>query len=152
MSYSPAFKCFVGLLLPLTFAWKLAAGPDDPNEFPKTIAQFLKFREFEEVKTEEVMGGMWAVRAHRGDCRLFVVEVSSKGWTRELIRTFAQASDRLFIVFHGSIYEYDPTWLTVANDIYLRALRKLGLARSTLIVGVAAAPSCAAERLPWNEL
>ena len=152
MSYSPAFKWSIGLLLPLTLAWKLAAGPDDPNESPKTIAQFLRLREFEEVTTEEVMGGMWVVRAHRGECRLLVVEVSSKGWTRELIGTFAKASDRLFIVFRGSVYEYDLNWLTVTNDIYARALRKLGLARATLMVGVAASPICAAERLPWNEL
>ena len=152
MSYSPAFKWFIGLLLPLTLAWKLAAGPDDPNESPKTIAQFLRLREFEEVTTEEVMGGMWVVRAHRGECRLLVVEVSSKGWTRELIGTFAKASDRLFIVFRGSVYEYVSTWRTVTNDIYARVLRKLGLARTTLMVGVAASPICAAERLPWNEL
>jgi hypothetical protein len=152
VSCSPAFKWFVGLLLPLTLVWKLAAGPDDPREVPKTIAQLLRQREFENVKTEEVMGGMWVVRAYRGECRLFVVELSSKGWTRELIRTFAESSDRLFIVLQGSVYEYDSTWRTAANDVYFRVLRKLGLARPTPILGVAASPICAVERLPWNEL
>ena len=152
MSYSPALKWFIGFLLQLTFAWKLAAGAGDPNELPKTIAQFLKYRQFEEVRTEEVMDGMWAVRARRGDCRLFVVEVSSKGWTRDVIRTFVDTSDRLFVVVHGSVHEYDSTLLTVTNDIYVRALRKIGLARRAPILGVAAAATCAAERLPWNEL
>ena len=105
MSYSPAFRWFIGLLLPLTFAWKLVAGPGDPNQIPNTIAQFLRHQEFDAVRTEEVMDGMWAVRAHRGDCRLFVIEVSSKGWTRDLTRTFVDASDKLFIVAHGSVYE-----------------------------------------------
>jgi hypothetical protein len=152
VSCSPALRWFIGFLLPLTFAWKLAAGAGDPNEIPKTIAQFLKYREFEDVRTEEVMDGMWAVRARRGDCRLFVVEVSSKGWTRDVIRTFADASDRLFVVVLGSVYAYDSTWLTVTNDIYVRVLRKIGLARRAPILGVAAAATCAAERLPWNEL
>jgi hypothetical protein len=152
VSYSPAFKWFIGLLLPLTFAWKLAAGAGDPNEIPKMIAQFLKYRAFEDVRTEEVMDGMWAVQARRGDCRLFVVEVSSKGWTRDVIRTFADASDQLFVVVLGSVHAYDSTWLTVTNDIYVRVLRKIGLARLAPILGVAASPMCAAEQLPWHEL
>ena len=153
MNCSPAFKWFIALLLPFTFTWKLAVGPEDSNEPPRTIAQFLSQREFEDVKTEQVMdGNMWMVRARKGECRLFVVEVWSNVWTRKLMRTFAEAPDKLFIVFHGSVYENNPSWMTATKVIYYRALRKLGLTRSALIVGVAASPNCSAERLPWNEL
>jgi len=138
--------------LPLTFAWKLAAGTGDPNEISETIAQFLRHHDFQDVKTEEAMPGMWAVRGHRRECRLFVVEVSSRGWTRDLMRSLADASDQLFIVSRGSVNEYDSTLRTVTDDIYVRILRKVGLARSVPILGVAASPTCAAERLPWREL
>jgi hypothetical protein len=152
VSYSPAFKWFIGVLLPLTFAWKLAADTGDPNEILKAVAEFLRHQEFEAAETEEVIDGMWAVRARRGDCRLFVVEISGKGWTKELTRLFADTSDQLFIVVQGSAHEKDSTWLAIANDIYVRALRKIRLARPAPILGVAASPICAAERLPWNEL
>ena len=152
MSSSPAFKWFIALLVPLTFAWKLAAGPGDPNEISETITQFLRHHEFDDVRTEEAMAGMWVVRGRRGECRLFVVEGSSRGWTRDVMRSLANASDRLFFLSHGSIYEYDSTWLTITSDIYVRTLRKIGLVRSVPILGVAASPICAAERLPWKEL
>jgi len=152
VSYSPAFKWFIGLLLPLTFAWKLAAGPGDPNEILQTIKQFLKHQEFETVEIEEVLNGLWAVHARRGGCRMLVVEVSSKGWTKELARTFADESDQLFTVVRGAVYEYNSTWLAITNDLYLRVLRKGRLARPAPILGVAASPQCDAERLPWNEL
>ena len=152
MSCSAAFKAFIGFLLPMTFAWKLVAGLGDPHEIPKTIVQFLRHRGFETVKTEEVMDGMWVVRAQQRDCRLLVVEVSSKGWTRDVIRTFADTSDQLFLVVQGTVYEFDSNWLTVSNDIYIRVLRKIGLARSAPLLGVAASAACAADRLPWNEL
>jgi hypothetical protein len=153
VSYSPAFKWFVGLLLPLTFAWKLAAGPGDPNETSAALAQFLIQHDFQNVKTEEMMDGMWAIRAHKGECRLFVVEAGAgKGWTRDLIGVFTDPSDQLFIVSHGSVYDYDSTWLTDTHDTYFAVLRKIGLARPAPVLGVAASPTCAGKRLPWNEL
>lgn len=80
MSCSPAFKWFVGLLLPLTLAWKLAAISEDPSEVPHAIARFLTQRAFDDVKTQDVMGSssMWVV-ARTADCRLFVFEVTSNG-------------------------------------------------------------------------
>ncbi len=152
MSYSPAFKWFVGLLLPVTFAWKLSVGPGDANGTYAALSQFLHDRGFNDVKTEEMMDGMWAVRARKGECRLFVVEVDSgKGWTRNLMRTLTDASDELFIVFRGSAHDYDSTWSTVTDDIYFRILRRIGLARTAPVLGVAASPTCAARRLPWDK-
>ncbi len=143
----------MGLLLPLTLAWKLAVGPGDQNEYAKALAQFLRQRAFDAVKMEPVMDDMWVVRAHKGECDLFAVElVSSKGWTRDLIRTFAGSSDDVFIVSRGSVYDYDSTWLAVTDEIYSRVLRKIGLVRAAPVLGVAATPKCAARRLPWNEL
>jgi hypothetical protein len=117
------------------------------------IAQFLFQRGFEDVKTEDVMAGMRVVRAHKGECHLFVVELAtSKGWTQDLIRTLTDASDELFIVSRGFVYDYDSTWLAVSDDIYFRTLRKIGLARAAAVLGVAATPICVARRLPWNRL
>jgi hypothetical protein len=152
VNYSPAFKWTVGLLLPLTLAWKIAVGADNPNEFTDRIVEFLVHKGFDAVTTEEPMDGMQVVRAIRGDCRMFVVERSGKGWTWQLMRTLGEPTDRHFIIFRGEIYEDEPTWLTAANDIYFRTLRRFGLGRLALVVGVAASPACDAERLTWNEL
>jgi len=153
VSFSPTFKWFVGLLLPLTFMWKLAGGPGDPSETSAAVAQFLRQLDFEGVSTEGgTLGHMWVVRAHRGECRLSIVElISSKGWTRDLIRTFTDPSDELFIVSGGSVYDYSSNWLDVINDIYLKTLRRIGFSRAASGFAVVAAPICAARQLPWNE-
>jgi hypothetical protein len=153
VNYSPAFRWTVGLLIPVTLAWKISVGADNPNEFTDRIADFLARRGFA-VTSEEAMGGvgMWLIRASRGECRMFIVNRLGTGWTRQLMASHEEATDRNFIVFRGEIYDGDPTWLTASTDIYFRMLRRLGLGRSALVVGVAASPTCDAERLAWNEL
>ncbi len=152
MKYSPAFKWTVGLLLPLTFAWKLAVGADNPNEFTDRIVDFLAQRGFESVTSEEVVDGLPLVRATKGECRIAVVERSGNGWTRQLMRSHGNASDRNFIIFRGRIYDDEPTLLTAANDIYFRTLRRLGWGRAALVLGVIASPACDVGRLAWIEL
>jgi hypothetical protein len=148
VNYSPAFKWTVGLLIPLTLAWKISVGADNPNEFADRIVDFLARRGFA-VTPEE---GLGLIRATRGECRMFVVDRGGTGWSRQLVASSGEATDRNFIVFRGGIYEGDPTWLTAITSIYFRMLRRLGFGRSALVVGVAASPACDAERLAWNEL
>jgi hypothetical protein len=148
VNYSPAFKRTVGLLIPLTLAWKISVGADNPNEFTHRIEDFLARRGFA-VTIEE---GLGLIDATKGECRMFVVDRGGTDWSRQLVASRGEATDRNFIVFRGEIYEGDPTWLTAITSIYLRMLRRLGLGRSALVVGVAASPACDAERLAWNEL
>jgi hypothetical protein len=148
VNYSPAFKWTVGLLIPLTLAWKISLGADNPNEFTDRIMDFLERRGFV-VTIEE---GLGLIRATRGECRMLVVERGGTGWSRQLVASSGEAADRNFIVFRGVIYEGDPTWLTAITSIYFRMLRRLGFGRSALIVGVAAPPACDAKRLAWDEL
>jgi hypothetical protein len=138
----------------LTFAWKLAVGPGDPNEYATALAQFLRQSDFGDIKTERIMtDDIWMVHAHKGECDLFVFElVSSNGFTKDLIRTFTGSSDEVFIVSRGSVHDYDSTWLAVTDEIYARILRKIGFARAARVLGVAAKPTCDARRLPWNKL
>jgi hypothetical protein len=154
VSCSPTFKWFVGLLLPLTFVWKLAGGPGDPNETSTAVGQFLRRLDFEDIRTEGgTTGDMWVVHAHRGECRLSIVDlVSSKGWPRDLIKTFADPSEELFIVSRGVVYDYRSTWLDIIGDVYFKTLRRIGFTRATSGFAVVAAPMCAARQLPWNEL
>jgi hypothetical protein len=153
VNYSLAFKWTVGLLIPLTLAWKILVGADNPNEFTDRIVDFLASRGFV-ATTEEVMGlpSFQLIRATKGECRMIFVDRMGTGWTRQLMESHADAEDRNFIVFRGEIYEGDPTWLTATTNIFFRTLRRLGFGRSALVVGVAASPACDAERMAWNEL
>jgi hypothetical protein len=116
------------------------------------VTQFLRQLNFEDVEVEKVMGDMWIVRARRGECHVSVVELSTRGWTQELIKAFTEPSDDLFVVSGGSVYEDNATWLTAVHDIYIKILRRAGFARTSSGFRVAAAPTCAARQLPWKEL
>jgi hypothetical protein len=152
VNYSPAFKWLIALLLPLTLFLKLAVGADHPDEFTVRIAHFLAERGFEKLTIEEVMSGLQMVRAENGKCRMSVVDMSGKGWTRQLLDNLRDKDDRVFFVFRGAIYERAPTWLTATNDLYFRTLQKLGLARAALLIGVTASPVCNADQLPWRKV
>ena len=132
MNYSPAFRWTVGLLIPLTLAWKISVGADNPNEFTERIVDFLARRGFA-VTPEE---GLGLIRATRGECHMFVVDRGGTGWSRQLVASRGEVTDRNFIVFRGGTYEGDPTWLTAITSAYFRTLRRLGLGRSELVVGV----------------
>ena len=108
VNYSPAFKWFIGSLLPLTLLLKFPVGAEDPGEFTTRIANFLSERGFKAVTIEETLGTQ-VVRANSGECRMFVVNMSGKGWTRELISKISGTDDRIFIVFRGAVYEQAPT-------------------------------------------
>jgi hypothetical protein len=139
------------LLLPLSLVWKLYAGADDPDEFTKRAFSFLG-RSGYEVSITNVMavGSMQAVRAAKGDCLMFVVNRGS-GWTHQLMGALGEDTSRYFTVFRGRIFDGDPAWPTAVANIYFRGLRRLGLTRSTSVIGVTASEGCDLELLAWTD-
>jgi hypothetical protein len=139
----------IALLLPVTLTWKLYAGADNPKEFTERTATFLARNGYE---TSMAAVGMEAVRATKGDCHMFVFDRLDSGWTRQLMGSLGEGTSRYFTVFRGRVIDGDPTWLTAMSTTYFRSLRRLGLGRSALVVGVTVSPTCQADRLRWTEL
>jgi hypothetical protein len=98
------------------------------------------------------MAGMPVIGAAKGDCRLFVVDRLGTGWTRELMESLGGDTNRNVTIFRGEVYDGDPTWLMVVANIYFKNLRRLGLGRSAMVLGVASSPACDGEPLRWTEL
>ena len=154
VNYSPAFKWFIALLLPLTIVWKLTATPYTSSlELKDKLVEFLVHHKFEVVVLEEWIDSMPVISASTGRCRMFLMKVSADGWQRDLIRDRAQATDRVFFIFRGKVYPDQPIWLTAVAHLWSRGLRELGLrSHITPVIAVIAPELCSAERLPWDEL
>jgi hypothetical protein len=158
VSYSPVLKWGLILLLPLTLAWKLALRPGDSGELKEKetqlkVAEFLVRQHFAVASSEKMAEGRPAIRATAGACRLLIAKSPSMGWDRDLIRRYATAADRVFVVFAGRTYAEQPTWLTVSDFLWARFRRELGMnAQPAPVLAVIATSTCAAERLPWKEL
>ena len=139
-------------LLPLTLAWKLAVGLEDPNELKNGIVDLLAQNHFDVLVTEETMDGMPIIRASSEACRMVIVKTPASGWTRHMISDLA-ATDRVFIVFRGRVYTEQPIWLTLVTHMWSSFIRKLGFARNTIpVIAVVATAACGAESVPWVEL
>jgi hypothetical protein len=155
---SRALKWSVLLLLLLTLGWKLAVRPVDSSELKEKetqlkVADFLARQRFTVAVSEKMAEGQPTIRATAGACRLLIAKSPALGWDRELIRRYATVADQVFVVFAGKVYAEQPTWLTVPDFLWARFRRELGMnAQPTPILAVIATTSCAAERLPWNEL
>jgi hypothetical protein len=161
VSSSPALKLkwsVLLLLLPLTLGWKLAVHPINSGEFKEQqahlkVAEFLVRQHFAVAVSEQVLEGRPAIRATAGACRMLVAKSPALGWDRDLIRRNATVADEVFVVFAGRVYAEQPTWLTVPDFLWARFQRELGMsAEPTPVFAIIATTSCAAERLPWNEL
>lgn len=147
MTFSPAFKWSVILLLPLTIGWKLVT----PDESKIDISEFLSRHKFD--ITKRTVAGVPVIDATVGLCQMTVVEATPDGWMRDFIRDILGAGEHRFTVFRGNIYSEQPSWLTLTDHWWSRSLRKLGLARREApVIAVSAMRSCNAERLPWDEL
>ena len=85
MSYSPALKWFVALLLTVTLAWKLTVGLADSNELKEKIVEFLVQHQFNVSISEEIVEDMPAIRASKEACRMLILKSSSNGWRRHMI-------------------------------------------------------------------
>ena len=151
-------KWFVLLLLPLTLGWKLAVRPSDSGELKEKdaqgkIAEFLVRQHFTVAVSDKMEEGRPAIRATAGACRMLVAKSPAMGWDRDMIRRHATVADEVFVVFAGKIYAEQPTWLTVSDFLWTRLRRELGVnVQPTPVLVVIATTSCAAERLPWDEL
>ena len=153
MSYSPALKWFVALLLPMTLAWKLTLGLEDPNELKKRIVEFLVQHHFDVAISEEIVEDMPAIQASREGCRMLVWKTSPNGWRQVMISELTAATDQTFVVFRGIVYTNQPTWLTLTTHLWSRFLRKLGLRHDTIpVIAVKASANCDVESLPWQKL
>ena len=151
MTFSPAFKWSVILLIPLTIGWKLVAEEQAPDESKANIVEFLSRHKFE--ITERTVADIPVIDAMVGVCRMTVVEAAPDGWMRDFIRDILGTTEHRFTVFRGNIYREQPIWLTLTDHWWSKSLRKLGLARRDApVIVVSANESCAAERLPWDEL
>jgi hypothetical protein len=151
-------KWFVLLLLPFTLAWKLAARPGDLRELGEKeaqvkVAEFLVKQHFSVAVSDKMEEGQPALRATTGACHMLVAKSPPIGSDRDMIRRYATAADRVFIVFRGRVYAEQPIWLTVSDFLWFRFRRELGLrAEASPVFAVVATRNCDAERLPWHEL
>lgn len=156
MNFSPAFKWFLAILLPLTLAWKLVADVES-TEAPSAknkIIELLTQHHYKVAASNDALNKMLVIRGTRGSCRLLVAEVSAMGEDRDYVRHLAgEAGANIFIVFQGKVYTQQSIWMTAFDELWWRFLRKFGLAEhSSVVLAVAATPVCDAQHLPWNEV
>jgi hypothetical protein len=157
VSYSPALRWFVFVLLPLTLAWKLFVYPDESSRnapFQTAIADFLVRQHFVvSVGPEQSAVGRPAVLATSGLCRMLIAQSPPEGWARDVTRLHATADDVVFVLYKGKVYQEQPNWLTAYDFLLSKFPRAFGLKeQSSGIFTVVASRSCGAERLPWREL
>ena len=152
MSYSPVFKWFIVLLIPLTLGWKLTAVQQFPIEQNDKVVEFLLRHKFNANATERVFGTS-IIHATTNGCRMAIAEVWPNGANRDIIRDLFKTMDHHFMVFRGRIYVDLPNWLTAAHQLWSRYLDMIGVVHhETRVIAVGTTEHCDAERLPWNEL
>ena len=153
MSYSPALKWFIALLLLPTLGWKLTVGPEESSELKWRISEFLVEHQFDVVETEQIVEDMPVLRATKAACRMSVSRIANSGWNRQIVSDLASGGDRVFIVFRGMVYTDQPTWQTLLSLRWSSLLRALGLVRHTTpVIAVVAPAACDAEDLSWDVL
>jgi hypothetical protein len=151
VNFSPAFRWFIIVLIPLTLAWKLVEEDQTARDSKGNIIQFLSRHKLD--VTERIVEGITIIEATSEECRLIVVEASPDGWMRDFVHHILGTTEHQFTVFRGSIYTEQPVWLTLTDHWWSKSLRKLGLARRDApVITVSATESCDAEHLPWGEL
>jgi hypothetical protein len=155
---SRALKYLILLLfLSLTLAWKVIARAT-PHEQPTDrhiqvrLAEFLVGQHFSVSMMERAEQGKPAVTASSGSCRMLVIRSPALGWDRDLIRRYADAEDRVFVVYRGRTYSDQPTFRTVVDTLWSRFQRELGFTASpSPVFAVVARTGCEADRLPWDK-
>jgi hypothetical protein len=153
VSSSGILKWSIAIVLLLSIAWKIAIPPDNQSDLKDHLVEFLERNGFNVVVTEQSVNYMPLIQANTASCRLQIARLTPDGSNRDLIRSFATDTDRLFVVFRGRVYPQQPILWTVLNYLGSRFLREVGFIRHiTPAIAVAANSSCDAERLPWEEL
>ena len=130
----------------------------DQKEIPAShnymkVADFFTREHFTVTISPKSEEGDAGVRASSADCRILVAQSNAEGFHRDKIRAYAAPNDSIFVVFNGKAYAEQPTLLTVAESLFFKIRRELGLpSRRTPVFYVIASRSCEAEKLPWAEL
>jgi hypothetical protein len=151
VSFSPALKLLLAVLLPLTLFWKLTVTADDNYRPEDDVTAFLARQGFHDIVTEGL--SFRGIQAANGVCQMRIVMPSYTGADRDMIRNLVTADDTLIFVHRGRVYQEQPILLTVSAELWTRALRKMGFAdRHTPVLAVAAGRRCDVGRLPWEEL
>jgi hypothetical protein len=163
VSYSPALRWLFPLLLllvlvPLSFAWKLAAQRDgsdglrERDDYLK-VADFLARQRFSVSVAEKLEAGEPKVQGTAGACRVLVAKANPDGSDRDRIGGYKTAADTVFVVFGGKTYAEQPTWLTTFDWLWFKFRGELGLdAHATPVYFVIGTKSCGVEQLPWQQL
>ncbi len=145
-------------LLAISLGWKVVARAN-PGERPSErgiqtrVAEFLAQQHFSVTILERAEEGKPSVTATSGSCRLLVIRSPALGWDRDLVRRYADADDRIFVVFRGQVFAQQPTFKTVFDALSSRFLRELGFKSwPSPIFAVVARAGCEAERLPWGQV
>ena len=157
MNCSRALKWFLILALPLTLGLKLVLRPDlsvaSETDVQQKVAEFFRRQHFAVALADRTAEGQYMLRASAGPCRILVARSDPMAWDSAAIRQNATDGDRVFVVFRGTTYEDQPTWLTVPYFLWSRFERELGMrAEAAPLLSVIATAGCGAERLPWSEL
>jgi hypothetical protein len=151
VSFSPALKLLLAVLLPLTLVWKLTVKPENNDQPEKDIVAFLARHGFHAVVAEDMI--LPGIRAVNGTCRMRIMMPSYYGADRDLTRSLVAADESLMFVHQGRIYQEQPILQTVWAELWTRSLRKIGVIDHRVpVLAVVAQSQCEAERLPWDQL
>jgi hypothetical protein len=151
VTFSPAFKLLLAILLLLTLFWKLTVRTDNNDRPENDVVAFLARHGFDAAVTEDM--NFRGVRAVNSACHMRVMMPSYFGADRDMIRNLVTVDDSVIFVHQGRVYQEQPILLTVSTELWARALHKIGLMdRHMPVLAVIAQRRCAADRLPWEEL
>jgi hypothetical protein len=151
VSWSPALKWLIAILLPLTLAWKLNVNAANNDHLEDDVVTFLTRMGFHVVGVENT--DFRRILAVKGSCRMRVMIALNDGEDRDLMRSLVTADESLIFVHQGKVYREQPILLTVSAELWARPLRKIGFSvRRGFVLAVVAQRQCDAERLPWDQL
>lgn len=156
MKSSRGFKFLLSATLVFTLGCKLLLRPAASGEgamSPQSqLAEFLTRQHFSVSVVEHPADGQPSVVASTGVCRISAFRSPAMGSDRDLVRRLALPTDEVFVVYRGKIYNEQPTWLTVSDFLWARALRELGISSTERAVYAIISPkNCSVSRLPWEE-
>jgi hypothetical protein len=151
VSFSPALKLLLAVLLPLTIVWKLTVKPENSDRLEDDLVAFLARHGFHAVVAEDMI--LPGIRAVNGTCHMRIMMPSYYGADRDIARSLVAADESLMFVYGGRIYKEQPILRTVWTELWTRSLRNVGLADHHVpVLAVMAQRQCEAEQLPWDQL
>lgn len=125
--------------------------PENPAEVENAIVGFLGNHNYQASVTGESVENMPIIRATSETCNLWVARISPLGYDTDLVQRLTTTTDQISYVYRGTVYSEQPISRTVANYLWFRFLRELGLISRVPPV-IVVVTSCNVAHLPWNEL